>query len=172
MKKHIVHFLQTHKKLLYVVSFIVVLLVGLTYIPRCLHTKVCGNVFIEQMVRKEVSVTTPKGTLVVEVVDTPESREQGLSGRTGIEFNDGMLFTFPSAGRFGFWMKDMQFPIDIIWINKEGVIVHIVENAKPEDYPAKYVNAPEASYVLEIKANQARVYGMYLGVKLSISGQN
>ena len=169
MKKHTLHFLHTHKKFISIVSLLVIFLAILSYLPKCIATEVCGSTKVEQLIRKEVTITAPRGGISVEVVDTPEARELGLSGRTGIHNNDGMLFVFPSSGRFGFWMKDMNFPIDMVWINKQGVIVHIVENAKPEDYPAKYVNAPEALYVLEIGTGQARSHGMYLGVKLGLS---
>lgn len=170
--KHVASFFTTHKVAVRVVFVLVVFLALLGYLPRCISTKVCGNTLVDRIVRTHATIVAPQAKLSVEVVNTPESRELGLSGRSGISDKHGMLFVFPSSGSFGFWMKDMKFPIDMVWINKDGVIVYIVENAKPEDYPATYVNQPEALYVLELGANKAREYGMYLGVKLQISGQN
>lgn len=68
-------------------------------------------------------------TLQVEVVNTPQSIEQGLSGRETLE-TDGMLFVFPQAQPRAFWMKDMRFAIDILWI-RDGKIVGRVDNAQP-----------------------------------------
>ena len=73
------------------------------------------------------------GSIVnVAIADTPESREQGLSGRPGLAANEGMLFVFPKDGRYAFWMKDMQFAIDITWISYSKEIVDIRESVGPE----------------------------------------
>jgi uncharacterized membrane protein (UPF0127 family) len=66
-------------------------------------------------------------------------------------------------------MKDMLFPLDIIWINQNGVIVEIERNAKPESYPKVYINASPASYVLELNAGIAEQQGMFIGSKVKIS---
>jgi uncharacterized membrane protein (UPF0127 family) len=163
--------LRTHKQAVRIGIAVVAALVALTYVPRCVTTKVCGLTIVDKVVRGEVTVKAPQGSIEAEIVDTVESRELGLSGRNTLKEGRGMLFVFPQAGRYGFWMKDMNFPIDILWINEQGVVVHVVENAKPEDYPAQYVNTPDALYVLELSANRARALGIYLGVKLEIAGQ-
>lgn len=136
---------------------------------KCVSTKVCQVHFLESVVRKNEKLTLPSGTLSVEVADTSDSREEGLSGRSELKDGSGMLFVFDFPGRYGFWMKDMSFPIDMIWFNESGVVVNIVENAKPEDYPTTYVNKAPASYVLEMGANKAREYGVFLGSKIKIS---
>ena len=136
---------------------------------KCNSTKVCRPMFLENIVRDKVVITFPGGKIEALVADTKESREEGLSGRSGLSDGEGMLFDFGISGKFGFWMKDMLFPIDMIWINNNGIIVNIVENALPEDYPKTYINNPPASYVLEIGANKAREYGLFLGSKVNIS---
>lgn len=67
--------------------------------------------------------------LTVEVVNTPTSITQGLSGRKELA-TDGMLFVLPEPIEASFWMKDMYFPIDIIWIADEKV-VGIERNVQP-----------------------------------------
>lgn len=137
-------------------------------ISNCFSTKVCGVTFLEIIVRDSVEITLPNGSIKAEVADTSASREEGLSGRSGLRNGRGMLFVFDLPGRYGFWMKDMSFPIDMVWINENGVVVNVVENAKPEDYPMTYINQAPASYVLELEANKAREYGIYLGSKVKI----
>jgi uncharacterized membrane protein (UPF0127 family) len=148
---------------------ILALCIFLSYGHTCVSTKVCGSKSLETTVRNSVHITFPSGSIDAEVADTPASREKGLSGRSGLGKDEGMLFVFELPGRYGFWMKDMQFPIDMIWVNENGIVVNIVENAKPEDYPATYINKAPASYVIEIGANKARDYGIYLGTKVVIS---
>ena len=160
----------SHKEKRGALYFLLVILLCFValYGYKCASTKVCQPLFLESIFRSNVEITFPGGKINAMVVDTKESREEGLSGRNGLSEGHGMLFDFGIPGKFGFWMKDMLFPIDMIWINSNGVIVNIVENALPEDYPATYINKAPASYVLEIGANKAREYGLFLGSKVNI----
>jgi hypothetical protein len=90
-------------------------------------------------------------TLNVETVSTPAAMIQGLSGRKSLAYNQGMLFIFPNEGYHKFWMKDMLFPIDIIWLDKDYKVVYVKENAQPctqFDCPLMTPDKP-AQYVLE-----------------------
>jgi uncharacterized membrane protein (UPF0127 family) len=165
-KREYVKEMNSYKQFFAIAMFSLVIFLMFVYSNKCLATKVCGLTLLDQLVRKEVTMTLPQATISVEVADTKESRELGLSGRSGIHDNQGMLFTFPVPGRYGFWMKDMNFPIDMVWINNQGLVVYVAENAKPEDYPARYVNDAAASYVLEIGSGKAKTYGLYLGSKV------
>lgn len=108
--------------------------------------------------------------LDVEIADTLSSRIQGLSGRTALSANTGLLFVFNKAGIHGFWMKDMLFPIDIIWINAEKKIVHIEENVLPSSYPKAFKPNEPALYVLEVSAGVSQLWNIQLGdaVKFSL----
>lgn len=159
--------MSARKKIVYGVIMLTILTVA-GYAVRCHETEICRPHFFEKFVRKSALIMTPSGVITAEVVDKQAPREQGLSGRTGLGKHTGMLFSFGFPGRYGFWMKDMQFPIDIIWINSKGVVVHIVENAKPEDYPATYINEAPASFVLELASGGAREQGLYLGSKIEL----
>jgi uncharacterized membrane protein (UPF0127 family) len=80
-----------------------------------------------------------------------------------------MLFVFEKEGRYGFWMKDMQFPIDIVWISSSGLVVQIVEHARPEDYPdTTYINTIAAAYVLELREGDIARYGIKVGSRVKI----
>ena len=67
----------------------------------------------------------------VRVSDTESEREKGLSGSAPLEKNEGMLFVYDSPVIPTFWMKDMKFPIDIIWISK-GRVVGWVTDLDPQ----------------------------------------
>ena len=64
----------------------------------------------------------------VELAESLAQQAQGLSGRTSLEDGKGMLFIFPAPRTQSFWMRGMQFPIDIIWI-REGKVIGFVEHA-------------------------------------------
>ncbi len=98
-----------------------------------------------------------------EIVDTPELRERGLSGRAGIGESDAMIFIFPSDSRNLFWMKDMSFSIDIIWLNADKRIVHIAKNATPESYPQTLGPTSLTRFVVEIQAGMSDKLGLKVG---------
>lgn len=77
---------------------------------------------------KNISINGHK--FIVEVADTESLRSQGLSGKPSLSSDSGMLFIFPSASYYRFWMKEMRFPLDFIWINNER-IVDLTQNVLP-----------------------------------------
>jgi len=93
--------------------------------------------------------------LNVEIVKTPGARELGLSGRTSLREDTGMLFVFETDAPWGIWMKDMKFPIDILWIDRDGTVLHVEKNATPESYPNIFISPEPARYVLEVNAGFA-----------------
>jgi uncharacterized membrane protein (UPF0127 family) len=118
-------------------------------------------------------VTTPTkvtiGTTVVsvELADTPALRVQGLSGRQSPSEGEGMLFIFEEEGNWGFWMKDMLFPIDILWAGSDGTIISIAKDVSPSTYPqAFYPTEPAAKYVLEVPAGFAKRHNIVEGMKM------
>lgn len=109
-------------------------------------------------------VTFPHSVdILVRVADTEQEREIGLSGISKMNQNEGMLFIFPQMGIYPFWMKDMQFPLDIIWIDDEMRIIDIHENIYPESYPKTFISRSPARYVLEMNAGSVLQNGFSLG---------
>lgn len=104
-------------------------------------------------------VTIGKKNIKVEVMDTDEKRAQGLSGRTELTDGNGLLFDFTNVSDRlpGFWMKDMLFDIDILWIAQNKVIAINRNVPKPapgvplQELPVYYPPAA-IDYVLEVPA--------------------
>ena len=67
----------------------------------------------------------------VDLALTPEQRSQGLSGREVMAAETGMLFIFENEGTFSFWMKEMHFPLDIVWIGADCTVVDVTLGAPP-----------------------------------------
>lgn len=91
----------------------------------------------------------------VEIAESLSERTRGLSGREALGQNEGMFFVFDEPGYYSFWMKDMKFPIDIIWIANDKKIIDITKNAAPKSYPSVFKPAGLAQYVLEVNAGFA-----------------
>src|SRR3989344_770111 len=108
------------------------------------------------------------GTIIqISIADTPELRERGLGGRANLVPNEGMLFIFPSEGKYSLWMKNMRFPIDILWISADKKVVDIWHHARPESYPLAFTPKAVAMYVLELPADFATHNNVRIGDMVS-----
>lgn len=105
----------------------------------------------------------------LELADTPELIVKGLSGRATLAEDRGMLFIFPGKKTENFWMKEMNFPLDIIWIN-DDLIVKIDANLSPEGIKPINIyssNSP-VNYVLEVNADWSRRHDVKVGDKIEL----
>ncbi len=118
----------------------------------------------------------PNGEVLnVAVADSEDERIQGLSGTDSLSQDEGMLFIFPYAGQHGIWMKNMNFPIDILWLDEDGKVVDVAENVPvpPEGETDGslliYHNDDPAKYVLEVTAGIAQGAGVEVGERVILS---
>lgn len=105
--------------------------------------------------------------IIVEVADTDSLRTQGLSGRKILPKDYGMLFIFPSASYYRFWMKDMKIPLDFIWIDKDKV-VDLTENvAIPKSDDLKDLPTFSSRYpvdkILEVNVGTIKALNISIG---------
>ena len=108
----------------------------------------------------------------LEVVSKPEDLERGLMYRSSLAPDHGMLFVFTSDDKQQFWMKNMHFSLDILWINSEGRIVYIGENipACLADPCPVYSPGEAARYVLELNSGYTAAHHWKVGDKLDLKG--
>lgn len=116
-------------------------------------------------------VTVNGQTFKVEIADTPEKREIGLSKKNSLPDDRGMLFIFDTPDYYSFWMKEMQIPIDIIYINSDKV-VSVYENLQPaenENSPLPiYKPTAPSDKVLEINAGLSKEHNIKPGDTLQV----
>ena len=123
-----------------------------------------------QMKNINGKVTINKQVFNIEAVKTDKDKQIGLTKYTAIKDNQGMLFVFDPASETSFWMKNMKFPIDIIFI-KDDTIVSFVENAPiptPNAEPPIYQSEVPVNYVLEINDVLIKKYNIKKGDKVKI----
>lgn len=110
--------------------------------------------------------------ILADVAITDEDQIKGLSIKDQMNKNEGMLFVYGEPSRQSFWMKDMKFPIDIIWLNGTGSVVHIEENLSPcvpsLECPSFSPNE-NAQYVLETVAGFAQKHHLEIGTDVDFS---
>lgn len=105
----------------------------------------------------------------VEVADDPAERAQGLSGRAGLTDDGGMLFVYQDPVVPGFWMRQMRFALDFVWIGQNCEVVDVTPNVPPpgartsESELTLYHPAAPVLYNLEVNAGTAERHGIEVG---------
>ncbi|TSC70325.1 MAG: hypothetical protein CEO12_428 [Parcubacteria group bacterium Gr01-1014_46] len=142
------------------VSFMLFIVVGVTLI-----------VYLSTVNYKSRAIVGGK-TFSIDVADTTFTMSKGLSGRKSISKDEGMVFVFEKLDKHGFWMKDMLFPIDILWMDENFKIVHIEKSVSPETYPTIFSPDRLSLYVLEISAGQTDSLGVKVGDRVDFVYKN
>lgn len=117
-----------------------------------------------------VTVPMKLGTTSVEasVADSWPERIQGLSDTPYLPEEVVKLFVFDAPAYHSIWMKDMQYAIDIIWVDETGHIVHLAKNVSPDTYPETFSPAVPALYVIETAAGFADQHSLTVGTTVTL----
>lgn len=105
-------------------------------------------------------------TIPVSIADTPAAREQGLSGTTTLPANAGKLFIFDTPGNYGFWMKDMNYGLDFVWIDSAMKVIAVTPNVTADTYPQIFYPPQPVQYVLEVNAGFSSKNNLTVGQQL------
>lgn len=103
-------------------------------------------------------------SIYVAISDTALTRAKGLSNTAPLKENQGMLFIFNEPDHYSFWMKEMKYPIDIIWFGENKKIVYMKENVDPNTYPRGFTPDDVVLYVLEVPAGFIEAHKISLGM--------
>ena len=127
------------------------------------------------------SVEFPRGTILVDnialevqIADSEPRRVRGLMFQEELPLDQGMIFVFKEPGLYSLWMLNMQFPLDMIWFDKDGNVVHIEKNVPPcktvVEITACQSVVPdgEASYILEVTTGFVELNNINKDSKLTI----
>ena len=114
---------------------------------------------------------------VVDLAVTPAERTQGLSGRPSMRADRGMLFVYKDDGARAFWMPDMHFPLDMVWIRADCTVAGVTADVPnppldtPRDQLELYPSAGMVRFILELNAGQASMHGIEPGGVVKFDGQ-
>lgn len=106
--------------------------------------------------------------IMVRIADTEATQVQGLSGFTRLPADQGMMFIFNKVDYYAFWMKDMQFPLDVLWLKRiqEGnyKIIGAMTDVDPNTYPQAFTSPEPVDGFLELPAHT--ITSSVVGTKL------
>ncbi len=120
--------------------------------------------------RNHLQVTTLESgdsRYTLQIASTIPEQEKGLGGRSVLPQNQGMLFQFSTAGERCFWMKDMHFPLDMIWIGADKRVLLVKSGILSNTYPNTFCPNVPAEYVIELNSGQAAKASIHTGELLS-----
>ena len=120
------------------------------------------------------TLTCPGGSLTVELATTADERTRGLSGRESMPRDAGMLFDLGTTQNTSFWMKDMRFALDMVWVTEDKRIAGVTEDVQPQpgtpDNQLRLYPPPvPVRYVLELNAGVAAERGLAAGTQLGFT---
>lgn len=146
---------NNYKKIGSLISLTVLLIAGLMFLPA-----------ENSSGRQEISVLTGDSSVnvSVEIANSKSERRKGLMYRRELGLNEGMLFVFENEDSRSFWMKNTYIPLDIVFLDSDGVVLN-VEEAYPqpntsEEELKNYYSDGEAQYALELNSTFSEKYGL------------
>lgn len=110
-----------------------------------------------------------RNAVVLEIADTPDERMTGLMHREELAEGCGMLFVFDEDKMQGFWMKNTQIPLDIIFIDEDATITKIFEAEPCRQDPCATYNA-RGKYVLEVNRGYSKAHNISVGDRVVLKG--
>ncbi len=149
------------------IAAVIIGVVGMLSIPK--------DVKLEQAEFPTGIIKIDDVTLQVQIADTKPLQTRGLMFQEKLPYDQGMLFVFEDEGIRSMWMLNMQFSLDVIWIDSDGKIVHIEKDAQPcksalETMACTFTNGNEmnAKYVLEVTSGFVDKFNITENSKLDI----
>lgn len=118
---------------------------------------------------RQTTISAKGANIVAEIAENEEDKVVGLSGRKCLGEENGMLFVYHNTGDYKFWMKDMNFAIDMIWLDDEKNIVTIKSKVDPDTYPRSFGPDRPAQYILEVNSGFAETADWTVGTKLDFN---
>jgi len=138
---------------------IIIVTIAIGFVYRLLSKNPTNNSTINLNIKNE--------KFNLEVAQTLTQKSRGLSNRSSLCSNCGMIFVYQKEGTYPFWMKDTLIPLDIIWISSRGVVTDIVTaNPQPNTPITKltlYQNTKPAQYIIELNADRCREIELQVG---------
>jgi uncharacterized protein len=156
--------IMAHKVRIYISIFLVLIACILVWGVRAFTYKEDDTQLSSQLQISRITI----GTTTIDAYNavSEKDRTAGLSVFESLPSDQGMLFVFDTPGKYGFWMKNMKFPIDIVWLGENFEVLGVEKEVRPDSYPKIFYPSAPVMYVLEIGAGMSDDWGIKEGIQL------
>lgn len=153
--------------LLGVIGVGVLLGVGYYLFLRADERPVVNNAPIRTLEPVCLKTEESKCGVILEVAADDQSRMKGLSGREKLADDRGMLFVADQVEVQCFWMKEMNFSLDLVWLDEDKKVTKLERGLAPETYPTQFCSTVPDKYVVELTAGSIDRLGIELGEQMT-----
>lgn len=136
-----------------------------------LYRDTVKEVVVPDMLTPTSILTINATAISVAVADTEDLRVRGLSLQPSLPEDTGLLFIFPQSGMHGIWMRNMKFPIDIIWFDEDFRIIDIHHTVTPDSYPEVFTPKLDARYIVEVSAGFSEKHHISVGDTATVTNK-
>lgn len=143
-------------RILYIISILVIGALLLVLFLRSSNQEI----YIKKYDNYEAILVVGGIRIPITIANTDAEKQLGLSGTASLPINQGKLFVFNSPSKPGFWMKDMNYGLDLIWLDENLRIVDITKDIYPESYPKVFYPKENVLYVLEVNAGFSKKHNL------------
>jgi uncharacterized membrane protein (UPF0127 family) len=110
-------------------------------------------ILVSQMLQPKIRVQLGDGVFNAKIATTDAERQKGLSGVTSLGESEALVMVYSADSAWPIWMKDMEVPIDIVWLDKNKKVVDIVRDVSPDEgTDVTHIPKAKARYVIEFAA--------------------
>lgn len=124
---------------------------------------IAGVFMVVSLNKRKVPVSIGDGVVYARLANTDNTRRQGLSGTSPLGEREAMLFIFDTPGRWGMWMREMNYNIDIVWLDSAKRVIYTAKDVAPSTYPKVFLPDKDALYVVELPSGYVDEHNVGLG---------
>jgi len=124
---------------------------------------VSGTLMILLINKRTTPVTLGDQMVYARIANNDDSRRQGLSGTSPLGEREAMLFVFEAPGRWGMWMREMKYNLDIVWLDSNKRVVDMAKDVSPDTYPKVFLPEKDSLYVIELPAGYVDQHHVNIG---------
>jgi uncharacterized membrane protein (UPF0127 family) len=125
---------------------------------------VLGVALVQRFTQPQATLRLGDGIFTAHVATTESARQKGLGDTELLADNEAMILAFERDARWSIWMKDVEYPIDVVWLDARHKVVHIVKNMPPSSYPdTSFMPDKPARYVVEFAAGTVEKKAIRIG---------
>ncbi len=118
------------------------------------------------LINRDKKIYTPNKIYTALTARSENELSLGLSNTKYLKQDEVMIFIFEKPDYYGFWMKDMFYPIDIVFLDSDMKVISYIDSVEPTSYPETFYPEKPAKYVIEMNSGERKISGLDKNTKV------